>query len=143
VNPNIVHTLYAIHGLRCDQNVLTTNCAPSSLDHHLHTNVAVDTVHENIELIETPYRRAHGIPKCKQKADCREGLFSARKRFGWSSTAIGHGDVGFNVNLELLVEMIDREIPSELTLAEQICKRNTSSPGDVSLESVPTFVPNL
>lgn len=45
---DIRRMLYVSHGLRRDENKLSPNRAPCSLDNHLHTALAVHAVHENI-----------------------------------------------------------------------------------------------
>lgn len=56
--------------------------------HHLHSDFTIDSIHEDIELIQTTNWTADCLPKGKQETDCRERFLSSRKRSWIFSTLL-------------------------------------------------------
>lgn len=96
-------------------------------------------VMQNLQLIETPYRRTHGIPEREQEADGREGLLSSGQRFCLSSGGTENRDIRLDVEIERLALVINLQVAAKLTLTEQICERDAGSHRDILPEPLPAL----
>ena len=72
VNLDVCAELDISHGLRRDENELTTHGTACSSDHHSPTNVAIDVIHEDVELVQASDGRTHRFPDGEQEADGRK-----------------------------------------------------------------------
>lgn len=140
VDTNIITKLHIVHALRRDQNELSPHRPPSNLDQHAHAGGAVDRVHEDVELVETADRAAHGLPDGEQQADGGEGLFAAGQSLGPAAGIGLFGQVGLDFDVELLALVVHDDAAAELPLAEQIAELEARAEGYVLAEHLPAVV---
>jgi len=74
---NVGAQLNIRHALRSDENELPAHTSSRSLNHHFHADIAIDIIHENVELVQAPDGRSHGLPKREEQTNGAEGLFAA------------------------------------------------------------------
>jgi hypothetical protein len=141
VNAHILHTFGILaHSLRCDEDELPTYRPTSSPDHHLHTDLSVRAVHENIKLIKTADGRSHGFPDGKQQADCRERLLSTRKSLGLTAFVTVLRHVRFDTDIQHLIRVIDKKATTEVAFAQEVSEGDSCSCRDVPAELSPAIL---
>jgi hypothetical protein len=104
---DIRRVVHIVHRLRRDEDELSSNRPSRSLNDHLHTAFAVDTVHEDIKLVQAADRGAHGIPQCKQETDRGIRLLTTRERLCLPAVATSFCDVRLDVDVEKLILVVD------------------------------------
>ena len=109
----------------------------ASTHHHLHADLSVDAVHEdvtvinqyntweksnpgNLQLIEAPYWCPHGLPHGEEKADGGERFLAAGKPMRGPSVAAFSGLVGLDLKSRTSVLSIRKGLPSGMTTHQQI-----------------------
>lgn len=140
MNAHILAQLHIAHTLRRDQNELPPHRPPSSLNHHSHARGAVDGVHENVELIETADRTAHGFPDGKQQADGGERLLTSRQSLSLSARVGLLGHVRFDFDIELLAVVVNDDAATELSLGKEVAEHDARAGGDVLAEHLPAVL---
>ncbi|KAG9526718.1 DNA repair protein Rad18, partial [Aureobasidium melanogenum] len=141
VHTHILHTFGVLaHGLWRNEHELSANRPTSSLNHHLHTDFSVRTVHKDIKLIKTANRRTHGLPDGEQKANGREGLFSTRKSLGLTAFVAVLRDVRFDADVKRLVDMMDQNATTEVAFGQEIAEGDLCSCRNMLAEELPAIL---
>lgn len=95
--PHITPKLHIRHALRRNEDELPRHTSACSLDHHLHANIAIHIIHEDVKFVKAADRRSHGFPEREKKADRAEGLLASAKRLGLTAGGRGAGNVGLDL----------------------------------------------
>jgi hypothetical protein len=66
MNLDIILDLNIIHALRRNKHKLSRDRPSRRLNHHPHTDIAIDLIHENIEFVKATDGTTHGFPKGEQ-----------------------------------------------------------------------------
>jgi len=113
MNLDIRTRLNIRHALRRDEHKLPTDGLPRGAHQHPHANVAIDIVHEDVKLVQTANRRAHGLPEREEETDCGKGLFAAREGLGLPALVRVARFVRLDFEVESFVVVVDDEGAAE------------------------------
>jgi len=117
VNLHIILDLDIVHRLRRDQHVLPAYRRSGSVNHHPHTDITIDLIHENVEFIETADWTAHSLPKRKQQTYGGKRLLATRKSFGLTATTTFSGCIWLDFDFQRAVFVFDFEVTAEIAVA--------------------------
>lgn len=139
---HVVANIHVVHALRRNENELPPDRSPRSLDHQPHTLRPVDAVHEDVEFIQAPDRRAHRFPDAEKQTNSREGLLATRESLRFATDAvilIGLlREIRLDRDVELFVLVVHDNIAAEIALAEQVAEVDARTHSDQAPEMLPS-----
>ena len=137
-NLDINSRIDTTHRLRRNQDELLAHRTSSRLNHHSHTDLPIDRIHEDVKFIETANRRAHCIPQRKQQADGRKRLLTTRKRHRLASFILLQSVIWLDFQIQFLFLVVCQQLAPETAFAEEIHELDASTGCDVLLEHFPS-----